>query len=64
MTKKNAPEDHLNSKHVTQVKRKSLKKKSNEIKSNKKVKRKRIQTFDSSDEEIDSEEEGMCRELS
>jgi len=41
-------------------KKKSKNKKENGNKSNQKVKRKRIQTFNSSDEEIDSEEEGKC----
>lgn len=49
--------------HETKPKNKSNKKKDNEKKSKnkniQKVKRKRIQTFDSSDEEIDSEEEGI-----
>lgn len=41
-------------------KKKSNNKKENGNKSSQKVKRKRIQTFNSSDEEIDSEEEGKC----
>lgn len=56
-----------NSTSVDQEKnlKKEKKKKENVYKSKSKnsckVKRKRIQTFDSSDEEIDSEEEGTCR---
>lgn len=56
--KESVPQEHLNNKHEAQIK-KSLKKKINtKNKSNKSVKRKRIQTFDSSDDEKDSEEEG------
>lgn len=58
--KKIVPEE-LSNESKTKKNKKSNKKKENGNKSKggQKVKRKRIQTFDSSDEEIDSEEEGI-----
>lgn len=55
-------QENSTSEHETKTIKKSNKKKNNGEKSknrnSQKVKRKRIQTFDSSDEEINSEEEG------
>lgn len=55
-------QENSTSEHETKTIKKSNKKKNNGEKNknrnSQKVKRKRIQTFDSSDEEINSEEEG------
>jgi len=50
---------HSSNEHETKNKTNKKKKNENRSKKTQKVKRKRIQTFDSSDEEIDSEEEGL-----
>lgn len=51
-------QEHSINECETKNKKKPNKKKENKSKNTQKIKRKRIQTFDSSDEEIDSEEEG------
>lgn len=57
------PSKIVHDKEKNLKKEKKKKENVNKSRSNQKIKRKRIQTFDSSDEEIDSEEEGMCRKL-
>lgn len=60
---KNVQEQSSSEIHEVNNKKKSNKKTNtgNKIKNTKNIKRKRIQTFDSSEEELDSEEEGLCR---
>lgn len=62
LSNKDVQEQSSSEIHEVKNKKKSNKKMNNgsKTKNNQKVKRKRIQTFDSSDEELDSEEEGMC----